>query len=1012
MVWTGILLAVSGAAMGQYVTTGSSVQPPRAEASAAKPPIFDFKSYDLGKITWYASADLPPGSTVEQIRARGTPTTPTVTLRSAVQGGTGVLFCFVQLPDPIPKACSGRITIGDIDGNDEAFWNGKQIGQTSGWGIAEFRPRMYTIDREALKPGVNVFALRMSGPGGRPTFGIKSKTLTFCLTPSVPASLPPPEDKPTSSVPTIDIELARAAILAADPEVSASLLQRKRPSFGRFGELEHNGLPALSEVSPTRIATRQGPTFDVMLDRVTKVETRRGAQEPGIDSWHRLSGVSGIARSRPVSYSLRQNVLYPGAVLRLEQGSVLEFRVRFPQTTGQIFPLTDDEMRAVFGDKKPSGLSAYGFLPTGPSNTPAILVATGLSVNVTQASAHVDISLARPEGSKDEAGVYIFYPLGLYKFQAGGPVQSLSDIARAVRPGQDPAEVLRQWFRVGLYEPVGVDEYFTPIKNTSAIRVFQAARYRPARGVDLGGPFLIRPPQVDYVQQALGYPVSGPQTSSTGVLAFSGDMHYSTPLSSAGTTTTALAGSSGQGSDQLIHLLSYDLPVPPLAERAQLEMFDQQPLISLLNNYAVTDLGTSTSITAVDVLYKSRTQAYQAYSYLTPKHRKLLMDNGAATVVPALGGHFWNSQTEPFSGLEYWYTSFLQGPQFKKYDQDWGNGLSLYGLETYVKYSGNWKLALDNWDAVERMFTWFTVTDDWEWMRASNSAHGHGTGAGDGQNATYAAAAAYAKLARGAGRQEDYHYGLYTLARTAIIGLNRFVYNDFAASNGFKGSHSVVLGFHEGQGFLEGELDGYPWNATSNISGNGIQTENHDLYMTYAQDALRNYEQVFEKNYPQWMDGQFNYPYKTLYQGNSGYITLPHIYLRARLGGDSFATLSEYLDRARVNPYLWWLAPPVIAEVINKKADGVVVTDWDKSAFLGGKIEATENEDRRSVTVRVDNKGGELSTVSIKLPRKPHRFDINGGPVPLTDSQYDNGELKLKVRRPGENVITVIYSTK
>lgn len=1010
MAVTAVFLVLTGSAFSQEATTGTSAQVPPPAPPVAKPPVFDFKSYDLGKITWYASADLPPNSTVDQIRARGTPTTPTVTLRSAVQGGTGVLFCFVQLPDPLPADVSGRMTIGDIDGNDEAFWNGKEIGQTVGWGISEFRPRMYNVDRSNLKPGVNVFALRMSGPGGRPTFGIKSKTLTFCLTPPIASPVVPPADKPTSSVPTIAIDRARVAILAADPEVSASLLQRKRPSFGRFGEMEHNGLPAVSEISPTRIATRQGPSFDVMLDRVTNVETKRGEQEPGIDSWHRLSQVSGIAQGKPITYSLRQNVLYPGAILRMEQGSVLQLRIRFPEKTGQVFPLTDEEANSVFNGKKPAGLSAYGFLPGGESNTPAILAATGLSVNITQASGHVDISLARPAGEKGDARVYIFYPIGLYRFHTDVPIKSLSDIGRAVRPGQDPADVLRQWFRVGLYEPVGVDEYFAPIKNSAHIRVFQAARYRPATGIDLGDPLLIRPPQVDYIQQALGYPVGGTQTSSTGVLAFSGDMHYSAPLNAAETTGTGGQTISSPAAEQKIHLLSYDLPVPPLHERAPLELFDQAPLTTLLNQFAVTDLGTSTSITAVDALYKSRTQAYQAYSYLTPEHRKQLADNGAATVAPALGGHFWNSQIEPFSGLEYWYTTFLQGPYFKKYDQDWGNGLSLYGLETYVKYTGNWKLPADNWDAIERMFAWFAVTDDWEWMRASNSAHGHGTGAGDGQNATYAAAVAYAKLARGTERQADYHYGLYTLARTAIVGLNRFAYNDFAASNGFKGDHSVVLGFHEGQGFLEGELDGYPWNATSNISGNGIQTENHDLYMTYAQDALRNYEQIFEKNYPQWMDGQFSYPYKTLYQGNSGYITLPHIYLRARLNGDSYATLNEYLDRARVNPYLWWLAPPVIAEIINKKADGVVVTEWDTAAFLGGKIEQTANEDRRSVTVRVSNAPGNTVTVAIRLPRKPHRFDINGGPVPLTDSQYENGELRLKVRRPGENVITVIYS--
>jgi len=969
-----------------------------------KPPVFELKSYDLSRITWYASADLPPSSTVEQIRERGTPTTPTVTLRSAVAGGTGILFCFVQLPETLPAHCAGRITIGDIDGNDDAFWNGTAIGSTTGWGVAEYRPRMYTVPRSSLRPGINVFALRMSGPGGRATFGVKSKTLSFCLTPPHDEPGVLPADSPTSSTPTIDISVARQAILAADPTASGSLIQRKRPSFGRFGEFEHNGLPAVNEISPTRIAVKRGPSFDVSLDTADHISIVRDKNEPGVDGWHQLSRVTGTLLKNRLIYTVRQNLLYPGAVFNVEHGPVMQFRVRFPQNSGHVFPLSSEETEKVFGKSMP-GLAVYGFLPSGESNTPAILAASGLSVNITQASNQIDVSLARGNGATGESRVYIFYPVGLYQVAVQSEPKSLSDIASAVRPGTDPAQVLRQWLRVGLYEPTGVDEYFSPVNNDKAIRVYQVNRYRPAAGVDLGGPLVVRPPQLDFAAQLLDYPIGGPSTSSTGVLAFSGDMHYSIPLNESSTATVNVAP------QDRLHVISYDLPVPPLNERAPVKIFHQQELESLIDQTALSDLGSTASFTAVDALYKSRVQAYQAYSYLTLDKRNALAKSSAATIIPALGGHFWNQSVEPLSGLRYWYTYFIQGPYFKPYDQDWGNGLSLYGLETYVKYTGDWALPARNWDAIERLFSWFDVSDDWEWMRASNSVHGHGTGGGDCHNATYAAAVAYAKLAKGAGREADYHYGLYTLSRAALLGLNRFAYNDFARSNGFKGENSLVLGFHEGSGFLEGELDRYPWNVTSNISGNGIQTENHDLYMTRAQDAMRNYEQIFEKSYPDWWNGNYKYPFDTIYKGNSGYISLPHIYLRARLGGDSFATLSDYIERARSNRYLWWLAPPVVAEVLTKKADGIVVTEWDNAAFLGGQIDQlTDNDQRKQITLRFDNKQNKVNNIAVRLPRKPHRFQINGGPVPLTDSSFEDNELKLKLRRPGENVVTIVYS--
>jgi hypothetical protein len=268
---------------------------------------------------------------------------------------------------------------------------------------------------------------------------------------------------------------------------------------------------------------------------------------------------------------------------------------------------------------------------------------------------------------------------------------------------------------------------------------------------------------------------------------------------------------------------------------------------------------------------------------------------------------------------------------------------------------------------------------------------------------------AYAKLARGAGRQADYHYGLYTASRAALLGLNRFAYSDFGASNKFKGEHSLVMGFHEGEGFLEAELEGYPWNATSDISANGIVTEAFDLFLKSGPDALRNYEQIFEKNFPAWLNGEFNYGAKTLYQGNSGMITLPHIYLRARLRGDSFASLTDYISSARTNRAYWWIAPPVIGEVLTRRADDVVVTEWDQAAFLGGKVEPTENDDRRKLTLWLDNGTTGTNMVSMTLPRKPWKFEINGGPVPLTDSTFENGSLQLKLRRPGENIVTVIY---
>jgi hypothetical protein len=250
---------------------------------------------------------------------------------------------------------------------------------------------------------------------------------------------------------------------------------------------------------------------------------------------------------------------------------------------------------------------------------------------------------------------------------------------------------------------------------------------------------------------------------------------------------------------------------------------------------------------------------------------------------------------------------------------------------------------------------------------------------------------------------------MYMSARAALFALNRFAYTDFAQQNKLMEQGSYPIGFHEGNGFLVSELDRYPWNVTSAISGNGVQPVNFDLYLKYAPDVLRKYEQVFETAYPRWAEADYQYPFATLYHGNSGYITLPHIYLRARLG-ETPDVLHDLLQKAQANNFLWWIAPPVIAEAMNAKADAAVVTDWGHCAFHGGEItRETEGEKRRvNCTARFENLEPPDS-VEFLLPKKPQQFQVNDGPVPLTDSNFSDGVLTLKLRRPGLNTVTIQY---
>lgn len=936
---------------------------------------------------WYASGDLAPDAPIEEIVAKATPTTPTVTLRTN-PGGSGTLFTVIQVSG---KPTSGaELIIGDIDGNDEVFFNGTRVGGTTGWGVAdEGIPRVYYIEPDLFQPGRNLLAIRLAGIGGRGSFGIKREPMTLAFVQSPPQQDAIVPAKPAMGVTAIPEDTARATITELLGESSNTLrIMRKRPSFGRFGKFPHDGLPCVREVSPTHIENRDSPKFDVALDRVDGLTLAAGDGDPGVDGWHKLARVEGSCSQRPVRYTMLQSVLYPGGVISLEQGTVLQLRISFPRGQGVLQALSERELKRLMPESDKANLAAFLLYEPRKESVPALLVAAGAAANVTQSEGHIDATFSRGADAKTPANVYILYPCGFRRSDLSGRYATLADTLSAIDSSTTTADLLRQWMRLALQVPVGADEYFQVDHEGGFVRVFQVVRYQRPDKLNPGPPRIPLPPQVSFARDSFGYPAVTDAASSGALLASSGPVYVC----------------DAPQSRKDLYVTSYTLPIPPLSERGLLVDSESVELQGLLNEH-LTDLGTTNSATGVDLLYKSRTQGFQAFSYLTPENRKRLLDNSASIVPEGLRDAVWHETAEPFSGLRFWWTYFIEGPYYDRYDQDWGNGLSLLGLYTYAKYSGDWELVARRWDAVEKMFSWFSVSDDWEWMRASNGIHGHGTGAGDCQSATYAGVLAYAKLARAAGRTDDFDYGVYCAARAALLTLNRFAYNSFGHANGFSDDRSLVLGFHEGQGFLVGELDSYPWNVTSLISGNGVQPENFDLYAKYTPDLLRAFERTFEKAYPNWADGKFVYPRSTIYRDHSGYITLPHIYLRARLEMDSVETLVDLVNKAKSNSYLWWLAPPVLGEVMNQKASSYVV-DWGKCAFLGGEI--THDKKRRKLTAMFDNKYAP-EMVEFQMPHQPSQVQINDGPVPLTDSNYENQKLRVKLRRPGINTITVNY---
>lgn len=962
-----------------------------------------FRGVNLARAKWFASTSLPPTATADQITSLAVPTSPLkmFDLRSA---DSLTLFCIIEVPGQ--TSFGALLTIGDLDGDDETYFNGQIVGKTSGRGISEQGvPRSYYIPATAFIEGRNVLAIKLKGCFGRAQAGIRREPLTlgFVARPPEGRELPV---RP-GIVPPLSNEEAAKLILAEDPEASGSLLLRKRPSFGRFGLFFFDGLPAVAEVGPTQITQRAGPNYRVQLEAVQAIEIARDKTDAGIDGWHKVLRVTGTHAGQPVKYTVRTHLFYPGATFGLEDGSALVLRA---SAEGPVLavPLPEPEIAKVLGGKIDPNASAYLFIATKGKTCPAIALVVGGGANLTQVGDSIDLIVARLPKSKVAPQVTIFYPYGLRQFDAPRADTVWNKMVSSLEPSAaDPSQVLRQWLRLGSWLPETTDEYFRVAPDLRFVRIYQLARYRNILSSDAAEqPLLLYPPQLEIAKELLKYPVQMESTTATGVLTFTGPLPAKRGELMTGSRQERAGKSAPRRRPSNWYVWYYDLPVPPLDERGLLSVAEQEEFKALLNE-SVTDLATTITGPGVDVLYKGRAQAFQAYSFLTPDNREKLVEN-SRLIVPAYLQHgTWYDTVEPFSGLRFWWSYFIEGPYFDRYDQDWGNGLALYGLHTAIKYLGEWEWVAKNWEAVERMFSWFAVTDDWEWMRASNGIHGHGTGAGDCTNATYAGVLAYAKLARETGRVEDFYYGLYAAARAAVPALTRFVYNDFARENGFlRDPRRLVVGFHEGEGFLAGELDLYPWNVTSLISGNGVQPELFELFRNYAEEAVTAYERLFDASYPAWNDGAYQYPFRTIYRNNSGYITLPHIYLRARLRLDGPSELRERLVKAKANRDFWWLAPPVIAEVLQPPRLQAYVANWGKCTFLGGSAILLERS-RLRIEVQFDNRYPP-DTVELVLPRAPRQVEVNDAPVPIPDMKVEGLRLQVRLKKPGINLLTIL----
>jgi hypothetical protein len=465
--------------------------------------------------------------------------------------------------------------------------------------------------------------------------------------------------------------------------------------------------------------------------------------------------------------------------------------------------------------------------------------------------------------------------------------------------------------------------------------------------------------------------------------------------------------------------LKFTLPLPPLDERGYIRLSGNADRIKLLNSL-VGHLGGDWATNAVDLGYAGMANAQMAWVWLDAD-RRLNLQNAWKTWLPMAfrfppyppdhKKNTWKAEIEPFTGFKYLWTYSLSGPPPENFrlDIDWGNALPLYGLYKYAQYSGDWEFVRNSWDGVMKIFRYFELGDDWAWMTVVNGDMGWSTGTGDPMAAAFCGHVACLKMAKALGKKSEEDYFAFKTAMVCVPTVARFWYTDWARNQGFFNSNEMVQGFWEKETFTSSGLNQQetdPWGPTNILSGDGILPELFDALNLFARPALEQYEKEYAAHYPNWADGAHPFAFDTTYNGNSVYVTFPHIFARAILG-EPLDKLWAYVDSAKTNPgSAYWVGPNVIAELLSHNAP-LTLIEWQPAAFQDGYLA----EDGKTVILKFQTAGDTKWVLKARLKGSmiPQNIRIDG-----TDRMFEAAEdlLLLSARVQGPFTVEIVFREK
>lgn len=768
-----------------------------------------------------------------------------------------------------------------------------------------------------------------------------------------------------------------------------------RSQFGRFGRFNDDGLLTLN-VTPHGFAAP--PTAAPM--QITYGEGRARAKVIAIGTTGKTLRLSGGSADEPTQ--LRYTLLYPGFGATYGR----RMRLRVTDEKGKPIPVTMAYLPPNRDSEQCSGL----LIRREDRASMPLLIAfrRGFEPRVKTLACLPDKTEIVVEGQEAIGDARFVTPLGL---------RELAPAASAAEENHLRAEA-RRWAAISI-----------PIRAYSSHRLApdgQAVTFTET-----------------YAPTSEGLPIA----PLPPVLAFARAHGY--PAAITGETVTADCPTKwGDFTYMRGNTARYTLPVPPTDERGYIRVGAEAEAASAtqgntrLLNELVGHLGGDWASNAVDLGYAGMANAQMAWAYLTPQRRSetqaawqrylplaftlppylpqpssprapakaalprastLETSSDTAKLPPCP----WKTETEPFTGQSYLWTYFIAGPNQRRYDLDWGDALPLYGLYKYAQYTGDWAFVRAHWNDVRRIYRYFERGDDWAWMTVVNADHGYSTGTGDPMAATYCGTLACLKMARALKDKAGVEYFAAQAARIAVPTVARFRYTAWARKAGLIGPKSVVLGFHEMEGFTRARLgEDDPWDTTNVLSGDGVLPELYAVLRAFGGTALADYEAEYARNFPEWYRGDVVYPFATTYKGNSIYVTFPHIFARALLGEPTSALLN-YVDMAQANRNNAWIGPNVLAELLSRSAP-LLLTEWQPAALWDGVVSSDGKQVQLDFHLDTPRHKPVAWTLvgEAQNGRVPLAVTINGSPVPF---QFRGTRLTVACRTQGNVRVLISY---